>query len=390
MNQTAPADPLKAPTAKTRYEGLYKGKIVQRTDPSRLGRLRVSVEGVHTNVSVENLPWAWPCTPAFQKGGFFAIPPLDEYVWVMFEAGMADYPVWLGGWWGAPTPQTVETADGYGASAHRELPTNNFGGGRREAGLLRMESMPGLRPEDQPNNYTWASPLQKYWEFDDRKGLEKVKVADQLDNYFWINTQRGTATWEMIQGLDSDVQTRRYRGITLNNFDEVVQIYTFKGWLLTIDDKYGGAELTSPTGFKLRLDETTQRAELWTAAKNYLVLDDAAQRIDLRTTAGRTLMLDDAGQHIRLSGVNNENYLCIDENLGVTELRTAGTLNLKAVGDLNIASGGIMSLSADEIHLNSEVLSTSKDLIAINPYAPPTNAVLATKADVGQRNTVPQ
>ena len=381
---------MKASPTKVRYPGLYKGRVVQRTDPQRLGRLRVSVEGLHTGISVENLPWAWPCTPMIsKKGGMFGVPPLDEYVWIMFEAGMADYPVWLGGWWGAPSPAEIETADGRGAAAHTDLPTNNFGGTRRATGMLKMERMPGLSPEDQPNNYTYISPLQKYWELDDRQGLEKVKIADQLDNYFWINTQKGRSTWELIQGLDANVRSRKYRGITLNNEAEVWQAYTYRGWQITIDDKLGFLELSSPTSYKVRIDESAQRLEVWTANGNYLVLSDLNHRIDLRTTAGRRLTLDDTTKQLRFAGIGG-NYLLIDENANTVELRSAGDMAVKAVGNMKLAAGGSMHLDAATINLNCGSIDVTSTLGALAAYARPLNAALTTKADYEQRGKIPQ
>lgn len=391
MNASAPAPDLtKIPSTQLRYGGIYKAKILQRVDPERLGRLRVMVEGIYKDIAVQDLPWAWPCTKAHKKGGLFMIPPMDEYVWVMFEAGMADYPVWLGGWWGAPSAGKVETSDGKDESAHVDLPTNNFGGESWAGGLLKLEPIDGIRPEDAPNNVTLSSPLQKYFELDDRKTLEKIKIADQLDNYFWINTQKGRSTWELIQGIEDNVKARKYRGITFNNLDEVIQTYTFKGWLITVDDKQGFLELTSPQKFKVKLDETNKRLELWTAQKNYLVLDDAAQKVDLRTAAGRTLAMDDTAKMMRYSGAGELNYLMIDENTNTVELRSSGDLKLKSGHDLSLSATGKINLDAAQILLNCGTVNVTKTLTALTAYTQPENAALTRKADFEQRGRIPQ
>jgi uncharacterized protein involved in type VI secretion and phage assembly len=42
-----------------------------------------------------------PCTPyAGRDVGFFAIPPVNSNVWVEFEQGDPDYPIWSGCFWG--------------------------------------------------------------------------------------------------------------------------------------------------------------------------------------------------------------------------------------------------------------------------------------------------
>jgi hypothetical protein len=42
-----------------------------------------------------------PCAPYAGPGvGLFAIPPVGANVWVEFEGGDPDYPIWSGGFWG--------------------------------------------------------------------------------------------------------------------------------------------------------------------------------------------------------------------------------------------------------------------------------------------------
>lgn len=47
------------------------------------------------------MSWAMPCAPYAGSGvGFFAVPPVGANVWVEFEAGDPDYPIWTGCFWG--------------------------------------------------------------------------------------------------------------------------------------------------------------------------------------------------------------------------------------------------------------------------------------------------
>ncbi|MCB9124188.1 MAG: baseplate assembly protein [Caldilinea sp.] len=62
------------------------------------GRIQVSCPAVLGDGS---LSWAMPCAPYAGNGvGFFAIPPTGANVWVEFEGGDPDYPIWSGGFWG--------------------------------------------------------------------------------------------------------------------------------------------------------------------------------------------------------------------------------------------------------------------------------------------------
>jgi hypothetical protein len=42
-----------------------------------------------------------PCVPAAGiQAGVFVVPPIGSSVWVEFEQGNPDYPIWTGGFWG--------------------------------------------------------------------------------------------------------------------------------------------------------------------------------------------------------------------------------------------------------------------------------------------------
>jgi len=87
------------------FFGKYRGKVENPIDLQGLGRIQVSVPDV---LGDGTMAWAWPCLPGAGPGvGFYAIPPKDAKVWVEFERGDPDYPVWSGGYWDtgdAPAP----------------------------------------------------------------------------------------------------------------------------------------------------------------------------------------------------------------------------------------------------------------------------------------------
>ncbi|NOK34658.1 baseplate assembly protein [Corallococcus exercitus] len=81
-----------------RYYGKYRGSIANNVDPMMLGRVQVRVPAV---LGDGTLSWAMPCTPFAGPGvGLFAVPPKDANVWVEFEGGDPDYPIWSGCFWG--------------------------------------------------------------------------------------------------------------------------------------------------------------------------------------------------------------------------------------------------------------------------------------------------
>ena len=92
-----------------KFYGKYRGTVINNVDPERRGRLQVSV----TDVSpIPSTTWALPCFPwAGPQMGMYFIPPIGAGVWVEFEQGNPDYPIWVGCWWGS-TPEVPTTASG--------------------------------------------------------------------------------------------------------------------------------------------------------------------------------------------------------------------------------------------------------------------------------------
>ena len=82
----------------SQFFGKYKGKVENNLDPMQMGRVQVSVPAV---LGEGRLSWAMPCAPFAGSGvGFFAVPPVGANVWVEFEGGDTDFPIWTGCFWG--------------------------------------------------------------------------------------------------------------------------------------------------------------------------------------------------------------------------------------------------------------------------------------------------
>jgi Type VI secretion system/phage-baseplate injector OB domain len=92
------------------FFGKYRGKVTDNGDPLMQGRIRAKVPSVFGS---EESGWALPCTPYAGKGvGFFFIPPVDANVWIEFENGNPDYPIWVGCFWGVgEVPKMPAIAD---------------------------------------------------------------------------------------------------------------------------------------------------------------------------------------------------------------------------------------------------------------------------------------
>lgn len=92
-------------TADQRHYGKFRGTVVNNVDPMQIGRLQVMVPDV-SNVMLSS--WAMPCVPvAGINNGMLSLPMIGSGVWIEFEQGDPDYPVWVGGFWGTAAEMPV-------------------------------------------------------------------------------------------------------------------------------------------------------------------------------------------------------------------------------------------------------------------------------------------
>jgi len=86
-------------TENGRYYGKYRGTVINNIDPEQRGRVMAMVPDVQGLIP---MTWAMPCVPiAGKQEGSFMVPQIGAGVWIEFEQGDPDYPIWVGGFWGA-------------------------------------------------------------------------------------------------------------------------------------------------------------------------------------------------------------------------------------------------------------------------------------------------
>lgn len=79
------------------FLGKFRGVVVNNVDPMQIGRIQAIVPDVSPIPS----SWAMPCLPwAGINTGVFTVPPPGSGVWIEYERGDPDYPIWVGGYWG--------------------------------------------------------------------------------------------------------------------------------------------------------------------------------------------------------------------------------------------------------------------------------------------------
>lgn len=86
--------------------GIYRATVLNNLDPMGQGRITVVVPDVG---SVTPSTFVNPCVPLAGKlQGTFMVPQVGASVWIQFEAGDPDKPIWMGGFW--PDPGLVPVA----------------------------------------------------------------------------------------------------------------------------------------------------------------------------------------------------------------------------------------------------------------------------------------
>lgn len=119
--------------------GKYRGFVQDNADPDQAGRLRLRIPSV---LGDEETDWALPCVPFAGPGyGFFAIPDPGAMVWVEFEEGDIDRPIWTGGVWKG------------------------------------QEQLPEGAARETPNSRLWRTPGGHQLRFDDEPGEERCQLS---------------------------------------------------------------------------------------------------------------------------------------------------------------------------------------------------------------------
>ena len=137
-----------------RFYGKYRGFVVDNADPEKLGRLKVKVPSVLGNEVVTG--WAMPCVPYGGEAnqGFLFIPEVEAGVWVEFEEGDLEFPIWVGTFWSKPGGES-------------ELPKPNDPDGAEQGEV-----------QDPPTRKIIKTKQGHTIQFEDKDGEEMVTIVE--------------------------------------------------------------------------------------------------------------------------------------------------------------------------------------------------------------------
>lgn len=144
--------------AEHRFYGKYRGLVVDNADPEKLGRVKVKVPSVLGSQVVTG--WAMPCVPYGGDAGqgFLFIPEVGAGVWVEFEEGDLEFPIWVGTYWSKP-------------GGDSELAKPNDPDGTEQGDV-----------QDPPTRKIFKTKKGHTIQFEDKDGEELILIAYKVDD----------------------------------------------------------------------------------------------------------------------------------------------------------------------------------------------------------------
>jgi uncharacterized protein involved in type VI secretion and phage assembly len=208
--------------AERRFYGKYRGIVVDNNDPAALGRLKLRVPSVLGGRVVTG--WATPCVPcggAADQGLLF-VPDVGAGVWVEFEEGDLEFPIWTGTFWSK-------------SAAHNELPRPNAANGA-----------PADAPQQPPTCKILKTAKGHTIQFEDADGKESIRLYDA------VNGNRITMDADGIVVADGKGNTITLggAGITIGGHatDNLVKGTSFKAAINSFLDALNTHTHTHPMG----------------------------------------------------------------------------------------------------------------------------------------------
>lgn len=187
------------------FFGKYRGLVVDNQDPENRARVTLQVPSIMGNEAVTH--WAEPCLPfgGLADQGFFLVPEIGAQVWVEFEAGNINHPIWTGTTW-------QESADAPQEAADRS---------------------PNMRQLKTPSGHILS--------FDDTEGEEEIRLFHPADAELKIDPEG------VVQVTDAAGST-----LKMNAADSSIEISDSNGNTIVMESS--GTTVTDSNGNKIVME----------------------------------------------------------------------------------------------------------------------------------------
>ena len=207
-----------------RFFGKYRGFVVDNADPEKLGRLKLRVPSV---LGVEVVTgWALPCVPygGAADQGFFFVPEVEAGVWVEFEEGDLEFPVWVGTFWSKPGGES-------------ELPKPNDADGAEQGSV-----------QDPPSRKIIKTRKGHTLQFEDADGEEMVTLFEATNRHVVTLNKDGI---EITDGANGHKVELTSSGIKITDGANSGNAIALDATGVTVEDANGHQIVMSPSGIQV-------------------------------------------------------------------------------------------------------------------------------------------
>jgi uncharacterized protein involved in type VI secretion and phage assembly len=221
-----------------RYYGKYRGLVVDNADPGQLGRLRLRVPSVLGEDIVTG--WALPCAPygGADGHGILFVPEVGAGVWVEFEEGDLEFPIWVGTYW----------SQGERGS---EAPRPNRPDGSEEASI-----------QDPPSRKIIKTAKGHTLQFEDADGSEMIVIVEAVNGH--VITLDASGIKVTVGKLKHEI-TLDAAGITIVDGVNSGNTVTMDGAGVTIADRHGNSVVLSAGGIQIGSKQAREALVLGTS-----------------------------------------------------------------------------------------------------------------------------
>jgi uncharacterized protein involved in type VI secretion and phage assembly len=219
-----------------RYFGKYRGLVVDNADPEELGRLRVRVPSVLGADVVTG--WAQPCVPygGSANTGLHFIPDAGAGVWVEFEEGDLEFPVWVGTFWSKPRRDN-------------EVPHPNAADGSQAGGAAR------------PSRKVIKTSKGHTLQFEDADGRELVTLVEAAHGHVVTLDGRGIT---LTDGLSGHTVVLDAEGISISDGRHAGNRLVMDATGTTVSDAHGHSVVLGAAGIQVGSTSATEAMVLGT------------------------------------------------------------------------------------------------------------------------------